>query len=1177
MKLLNKLTGQLEEVPDSEAEAAVLGSGGTLDFPDEAELERGGRLEQFGSGGQQALGALESLTRTATFGVIPGFGSKDEIAGRERTLREESPGVSFGAQAAGSFIPGMGAAGLATRGLKLAGAGARLAGAGAVLAEGATTGLAEEVEQARFEERAISPGNVLLYGVGGELAGRALPAVLRRGAAKVMGDPLAAITGEGAQNVATLAEKRSLQRAARDAPRMPKGPERDAVLARTADEQYDRASREMRQSLDDGFRRFAATEDVAPAQLKGLVAKDSPVQLRWGTETSEQLGELSKAATGKTRKALDDVAKELLDAEKGHAIFTAARNARKTLAELPASAERDAALQSLKQGTARVDLWGKAAELDADLARTADVFAEVGPALRRELGQGDAIDPAKIRSMLKKDKLGRTLSEEKLSKLAQAFEDRAAVHAKWNTGGSSVIEQLKKDAAKLRGATAIADDVQAAVMSAPKPKGAKAPKASGFGGEALETIADMGLAAVGLPPVAGMLRKAAPAAQRLRAMIDRRKGQTGAVEIGGKRSPVDLSDKTLRDLGALDDPTTFKPETLEALRTGKGGVKDFAEDFGASGRVRQTGQAEQGIQIEMGPKGPRLVDGRHRLMVGREKGLTEVYGQVYDGARAPGKKPIYEGPIPIAKSDAPGRLRSMIDRRTGQSGHVTIGRKHLTDEQIEALQVYAERGHLDMSPEMVELIDDAFKSAELVRPGRVYRGLDMSADGLSEGDVIPAYSGYQSTSTSRNAAEVFSNEAENSTLLVISDAEGLPVTRKRVSATPEDEVLLPRDTAFRVSKIEKKRPDLTPEQEEIQASIDYDQKVLDDIKKSDQLEHDTPDYDTVGKEEALAAWERHIKAQKEELRAIGGKETTVVHVSVVPSSEAGFARTGPGVRDILTSPMGLTAGVGLAGVGALAAFHNLDANGRAAIKETARRIIKPSGEPRELSESTALSRFTGEYPGPRESYEAKREMLGAIMRDPGVLAQAISESFGTLPAEDPSLASKLAGRLMTSFHYVSDNMPASVATSLIYPRGVPPSESSLRDFAMLWSSVMEPETVLDDLEEGLATPAQIQALREVHPDIYADLLQNVVDQVATNFGEIPSNTKSWLDILFDADGLAGPSFSWRAADMIGRSYEESRLRGGPQNAGTLDASLNAVATPTAGINALQTSVTNKGA
>lgn len=771
MKLLNKLTGKLEEVADTEADAAVLSSGGNLDYPSEQELERGGRLEQYGSTGQQALGALESVARTATFGALPGFGTPEAIAGREKTLREESPGVSFASQALGTLVPGLGATGLTARGLKLAGAGARATKGGSILAEGLAQGTADEVEQARYEERPVSVGNVLLYGVAGELTSRALPAVLRRGAARVVGnDALSAIAGEGAENLAVKAEQRSLQRAAREAPSMPKGPERDALLAKTANEQYDRAAREARQAFDDGTQRFAATDHVSTKALRDLIPANAPVQLRWSGEMVEQLDGLSRSAKGKTREALENVTQSLVDAEKAVDIFGAARAARKTLSTLPESVERDTAMKALREGTERVDLWGKAAQFEQDMGRTVDKWQGAEDFVRRNLAQGDAFDPGKIRSVLQQDKVGRGLVEERAAQLIEAMEDRVQVHRKYNTAGVSVLDSLAKDAEKARAAFRIADDVQAAKIATAKPRGvsAKSGIASGsLGSEFVETGVDMGLAAIGLPPVAGIAM---------------------------------------------------------------------------------------------------------RLM----RGISE--------------------------------------------------------------------------------------------------------------------------------------------------------------------------------------------------------------------------------------------------------------------------------------------------------------NGRAAISQTARRLVRPlvneAGAPvRSAVAATALSRFQGEYPGHRESFEAKKELLLSVQQDPTLLATAIAESFGDLPAENPALAVKLAGRIQQATQYVIDNLPPSIATSIVYPRGVPPSESALRDFAILWNSAMDPETVLDDVEDGTAAPAQIRTLQAAHPDIYTDLLQSVVNEVANNFDEMSSQTKQWLDILFDTDGLAGPAFSWRAADMIESAEQEQ-----PQTARSgIDIPADELAPSASGINAIKNGVTNRGA
>ncbi len=43
----------------------------------------------------------------------------------------------------------------------------------------------------------------------------------------------------------------------------------------------------------------------------------------------------------------------------------------------------------------------------------------------------------------------------------------------------------------------------------------------------------------------------------------------------------------------------------------------------------------------------------------------------------------------------------------------------------------------------------------------------------------------------------------------------------------------------------------------------------------------------------------------------------------------------------------------------------------------------------------------------------------------------------------------------------------------------------------------------------------------------------IIAEVGANFESIPWSTKMSLDLLFQADGLAGPAFSSKAAAMIG--------------------------------------------
>jgi hypothetical protein len=303
MKLLNKLTGQLQEVPDDEADAAVINSGGTLDYPDEVELERGGRLEQFGSTGQQALGALESTVRTATFGAVPGFGTPEEIAGRELTLREESPGVSFGAQALGSAVPGLGAAGAAGRALRAVGATGKVLSAGTVLAEGAAGGLAEEVEQARFEDRPVSAGKALMWAIGGELLGRAVPAMVRSGAQRLGARLAPDAAAETVGSLLPQAERKALESAADVADGVPVGPDRDVFLVNAERQVMDTAAERMAGSLDSLTKDFDSVVDIGTkrGKLEGIVAPYHPAQRQWANAMSEEALSLREQMTGARR------------------------------------------------------------------------------------------------------------------------------------------------------------------------------------------------------------------------------------------------------------------------------------------------------------------------------------------------------------------------------------------------------------------------------------------------------------------------------------------------------------------------------------------------------------------------------------------------------------------------------------------------------------------------------------------------------------------------------------------------------------------------------------------------------------------------------------------------------------------------------------------------------------
>lgn len=247
---------------------------------------------------------------------------------------------------------------------------------------------------------------------------------------------------------------------------------------------------------------------------------------------------------------------------------------------------------------------------------------------------------------------------------------------------------------------------------------------------------------------------------------------------------------------------------------------------------------------------------------------------------------------------------------------------------------------------------------------------------------------------------------------------------------------------------------------------------------------------------------------------------------------------------------GLGAGVAKEAIGRV--LRNMSGAQRAAVARAARgfvgrgarasssavRALSPGGVP------TILGTFQEDYASPEASYLAKVEALRAASADPSALPRVMAASFGDLPVHYPRAFANASAQMQRALGYLTQNLPPSTAASLISPRGLPPSREQVRDFAVLWNSVTAPETVLEALAEGTATPKQIEALKAVHPGVYEQVRLDVMNEIARAPTRLPTQTKIWLDLLFDLDGAAGLAYSSEAGRLF-RAQPEEATPGAP--------------------------------
>jgi hypothetical protein len=199
-------------------------------------------------------------------------------------------------------------------------------------------------------------------------------------------------------------------------------------------------------------------------------------------------------------------------------------------------------------------------------------------------------------------------------------------------------------------------------------------------------------------------------------------------------------------------------------------------------------------------------------------------------------------------------------------------------------------------------------------------------------------------------------------------------------------------------------------------------------------------------------------------------------------------------------------------------------NSRAIQERAGLGLVSKESRPPKL-EPLAL-RFKENAGSLQDAFQNKLADLQTANDDPQAFVDGMADTFGVMAqAGHEDLYTRLIARVQIGTQYLLANAPPSVGISMVRPDGIPPDSLAIMKWAGMYNAVFSPGDVVYDVATGEATPTQIQALREVHPDIYGGLRANVLKQVAQVGQKIPFETLRTLDVLFDLPGVAGLAFS----------------------------------------------------
>lgn len=153
---------------------------------------------------------------------------------------------------------------------------------------------------------------------------------------------------------------------------------------------------------------------------------------------------------------------------------------------------------------------------------------------------------------------------------------------------------------------------------------------------------------------------------------------------------------------------------------------------------------------------------------------------------------------------------------------------------------------------------------------------------------------------------------------------------------------------------------------------------------------------------------------------------------------------------------------------------------------------------------------------PKNAAEATRhrvEELSAAASNPDAVRAAVRQQ---VPASNPDVVKAVEDVAVRKLQYLQSRAPKQPPPGPFRTREWVPSKVEMERFARRVRAADDPSTVIDDLKAGTVTPEAAETLREVYPQIFAEVQTRLVTRAADLQVTLPHQKLVNLSLLFDA-------------------------------------------------------------
>lgn len=167
---------------------------------------------------------------------------------------------------------------------------------------------------------------------------------------------------------------------------------------------------------------------------------------------------------------------------------------------------------------------------------------------------------------------------------------------------------------------------------------------------------------------------------------------------------------------------------------------------------------------------------------------------------------------------------------------------------------------------------------------------------------------------------------------------------------------------------------------------------------------------------------------------------------------------------------------------------------------------------------SVLASVQKQWPADRvERYREIRDNLETMVADIATLGESIANSTKDVQRAAPVTADAIMRTATNAVTFLTSKLPVEQNAYDVYSgRSRVPTDTELGKFDRYYNAVIDPSAVINGIASGMTTPEAIEALREVYPETYNELLFMIADRASKSKEGIPYSTRVMLSMLTGA-------------------------------------------------------------